>query len=257
MTQEQDSFPQPPAPQQPGVVNPGVVNPGVVAPGMVAPGTAAPAQTNHPGGFLPPRPTALAVWATVLTGVVAVLSLVSSVVTLATFDENRAQIIDSLESPAASAAENLSTSVWSTLADVAMVASFVFLALWMHRIRANLTAIGRRPGGVPAVEWWGWFVPLANFVLPALGMRAITRRSSSAGLVWGWWLAFCAYWVASFVAVGLSFSMIDFQSGTFNGNTDPVDAMVWCGILVGFALAISWVFLALILRGTTARHLER
>ncbi len=39
------------------------------------------------------------------------------------------------------------------------IASFIFLALWMMRIRTNLGAIGKPAGGPPSVEWWGWFVP--------------------------------------------------------------------------------------------------
>ncbi len=66
-----------------------------------------------------------------------------------------------------------------------LIASFVLLALWMSRLRSAMTARGETLAGPPAVEWWGWFVPLANFVLPFLGMRASRARRAGLGVLRG------------------------------------------------------------------------
>jgi len=140
----------------------------------------------------------------------------------------------------------LSSPIW--------IASFVVLAMWMTRIRSNLKAVGRDPGGIPAVEWWGWFVPVANYILPALGMRSISKKSVNVFVVILWWLAFCAYWLAGFANGIVVFGAIDLNTGIYDGDAllalKPI-------VTVGSAtLAIAWIFLTIIVSRTTRRHLE-
>jgi len=132
-----------------------------------------------------------------------------------------------------------------------LIASFVFLALWMSKVRSAMTARGEAPGGPPAVEWWGWFVPLANFVLPFLGMRAVTRRQASVGIVVGWWVTFCLYWVLSWANIFPTFAAIDLSTGELT-NPDALDATVPLAWAAALTLAVSWAFLAIIIRQTTA-----
>jgi hypothetical protein len=132
-----------------------------------------------------------------------------------------------------------------------LIASFVLLALWMSKVRSAMTARGEVPGGPPAVEWWGWFVPIANIVLPFLGMRAVTRRKASVGIVVGWWVTYCLSIVLSWAATIPTFTAIDYSTGELT-NPDALDATVpytWASALV---LAVSWVFLAMVIRQTTA-----
>ncbi len=191
-------------------------------------------------------PTAVALWATILTGAVTVLGLVGAFTASATVEELKTVLADA-ENASPFAGQNpldlLGAPLW--------IASFVLLALWMSKVRSAMTARGEVPGGPPAVEWWGWFVPLGNFVLPYLGMRAITRRTANLGILVGWWLTFCLYWVLSYAAVIPTFTAIDMTTGDLT-NPDALDVIVpltWAGALT---LAVSWVFLALIIRQTTA-----
>lgn len=191
-------------------------------------------------------PTAVALWATILTGAVAALGLVSAATIGTQVDELKTVLADP-ENASPFAGQN----PLSLLSGPLMIASFVLLALWMSRVRAAITARGEVAGGPPAVEWWGWFVPIANFVLPFLGMRAITRGKANAGILAGWWVTFCLYWVLSWATVVPSLTAIDYSTGELT-NPDALDVMVpltWAGAL---ALAVSWIFLALVIRQTTA-----
>jgi hypothetical protein len=191
-------------------------------------------------------PTTVALWATILTGAVAALGLVSALTIAAQVDDLKIVLADA-ENASPFAGQN----PLSLLSGPLMIASFVFLALWMSRVRTAMAARGEIAGGPPAVEWWGWFVPIANFVLPYLGMRAITRRKASAGILVGWWVTFCLYWVLSWATLVPSFTAIDLATGELT-NPDALDVMVpltWAGALT---LAVSWVFLALVIRQTTA-----
>jgi hypothetical protein len=191
-------------------------------------------------------PTTVALWATILTGAVAALGLVSALTIAAQVDDLKIVLADA-ENASPFAGQN----PLSLLSGPLMIASFVFLALWMSRVRTAMAARGEIAGGPPAVEWWGWFVPIANFVLPYLGMRAITRRKASVGNLVGWWVTFCLYWVLSWATLVPSFTAIDLATGELT-NPDALDVMVpltWAGALT---LAVSWVFLALVIRQTTA-----
>jgi hypothetical protein len=191
-------------------------------------------------------PTTVALWATILTGAVAALGLVSALTIAAQVDDLKIVLADA-ENASPFAGQN----PLSLLSGPLMIASFVFLALWMSRVRTAMAARGEIAGGPPAVEWWGWFVPIANFVLPYLGMRAITRRKASVGNLVGWWVTFCLYWVLSWATIVPSFTAIDLATGELT-DPDALDVMVpltWAGALT---LAVSWVFLALVIRQTTA-----
>src|SRR5690606_1184369 len=83
------------------------------------------------------------------------------------------------------------------LSGLLWIASFVLLAIWMMTIRGNLRKRGIEPGGPPAVEWWGWFVPLAHYVLPYLGMKALARNKVDAVVLLGWWIPFALYWAVN------------------------------------------------------------
>lgn len=214
------------------------------------------AQAQQPPAAYPPpthivvsqssTPTTVALWATILTGAVAALGLVSALTTAAQVDELKVVLADP-----ENASPFAGQSPLSLLSGPLMIASFVLLALWMSRVRTAMAARGEVAGGPPAVEWWGWFVPIAHFVLPFLGMRAITRRKASASLLVGWWVTFCLYWVFSWAALVPSFTAIDMSTGELT-DPDALDVMVplaWAGALT---LAVSWVFLALVIRQTTA-----
>lgn len=202
-----------------------------------------------PGGFAssgwaPEKPSGLALWTIILTGVYTLLAIVAALRVETTLEETKRSIEEQTQY----------FDPMQSLSFPVMLASFVLLALWMGKVRSNWKARNIEPGGPPAVEWWGWFVPLANFVLPFLGMKAIARRTVSIGLLLGWWIPFCAMWIFSFASAIPSFTAVDFTTGEL---TDPeaLDAMVPLTYAGTAALVVSWIFLALIVRKVTDRHL--
>lgn len=194
----------------------------------------------------PSAPTTIALWATILTGAVAALGLVSAVTAPGRLDETTAVLADPQNASPFAGQDPL-----GLLSGPLLIASFVLLALWMSRLRSAMTARGDVVGGPPAVEWWGWFVPLGNFVLPFLGMRGITRGKAGLGIVLGWWITFCLYWVVSFASVFPTFAAIDISTGELT-NPSALDATVPITWASALALAASWAFLATVIRQATA-----
>ncbi|WP_430868499.1 DUF4328 domain-containing protein [Demequina aurantiaca] len=213
-----------------------------------------PGQAPPPGGFAQPGwaaspPTGLAMATIVTTG----LYLLVQLITAATAQSSVEAAKDSLVS--GDTTIDVASTVLQALGGVIGLASFIMLALWMSRIRSNLAKRGVKAGGPPHVEWWGWFVPLANFVLPFLGMKAIAHRKVGMGVLLGWWLPWCLVWIMSIAASMTSFFAVDFATGEID-NADALDASVPLTYVAAAAIIVSWIFLTVIVRRVTARHLE-
>lgn len=231
-------------------------SPSAPPPGMLVSGAPealpAPMQVDAPPlgmatDWTPERPTGLSTAAIVLTAAYAGMGVFAGLTTQAT--------VDQLKNSSGSASTSPAGAATSVLTLVVGVASLVVLALWMSRIRKNLLARGVKAGGPPAVEWWGWFVPFANFVLPLLGMRAIAQRKVSAGTLLGWWLPFCLVWILQGASSVISISAVDFSTGDLREDA-AFGALVPIGYTSAVAIVISWVFLMMIIRRVTASHLE-
>lgn len=203
-----------------------------------------------PTGFVPPTPTGLSWAAIIATGAYVLLAAVGAIMVDSTIDGIKAQFEDP-----DNAQLDMTSTLMTGVSFIVGVAAFVFLALWMTKIRTNLSAIGIKAGGPPAVEWWGWFVPIAWFVLPLLGMRSITRRSVGFFLLAGWWIPFCLYWVASGIAQTTVYGAIDWGTGELT-NPDALDVMGPATWVAAVLLFLSWLFLVLIVVRTTDRHLK-
>jgi len=202
-----------------------------------------------PTDWTPARPKGLATATVVLTGFYALLGLVVGLMSQSAVDSLR-------ESDASGTATGSpATAGTAVLSFVVGVASFVVLALWMSRIRKNLLARGVKAGGPPAVEWWGWFVPLGNFVLPFLGMKAIASHKVGVGVLLGWWIPFCLVWLLQGASTVISFTAFDLSTGDFRDSA-ALDAMVPLGYAGGVFIVISWGFLMTIIRRVTDRHVE-
>jgi hypothetical protein len=243
--------PTAPVPSEPGVIAP-APSAGAQQAYSAPPAYPAPPAYAPPLGSAPPpeKPSGLALAAIVLTGAYAAGSVVSALLTPTT--------VQNIKDAAANPDEvnfDVGTTVVGLLSSVLALGAFVFLAMWMWRIRGNRTAVGYTPGGPPAVEWWGWFIPVANFVLPALGMRAITKGIVGIGKLLGWWVPFCLTFVATgFISVAQFFA-IDFTTREVT-HPETLDAMVPVAWLAAALLVVSWLFLVAIIRRTTDRHLE-
>ncbi|WP_374409285.1 DUF4328 domain-containing protein [Pelagerythrobacter sp.] len=99
---------------------------------------------------------------------------------------------------------------------IAIVASIVAVAMWIHRAHANLAAADLH--GLDYTPGWavGWyFVPIANLFKPFQAMRELWNASHGAlgdykhpapGLLWVWWLT----WIFSNLSSsGDSYETID------------------------------------------------
>lgn len=225
--------------------------PGILVPDSAAPSS--PVPPPPPGfpvqNFSPTLPAnGFATAAIALTGVYTLFGIVSALTAQSTVESTK-EALENQTQP------SLGQNALSSVASLVGIASFVFLALWMARIRANRTALGDTPGGPPAVEWWGWFVPVANFVLPVLGMRAISRRVVGWGLLLGWWLPFCVVWLIFPITISTTFRALDVGTGELT-HPEVLDEMVPLTYASTAALVIAWVFLVVIIRKTTARHID-
>jgi hypothetical protein len=97
---------------------------------------------------------------------------------------------------------------WTSISSLVSWAAIVLWLIWQHQVTANLWARGypglkMRPGW--AVGWW--FVPVANFFMPLIGVLEVDRRSTpdgsarKAGAVVGWWWA---VWLGGGLLVGVA-----------------------------------------------------
>jgi len=212
-----------------------------------------PPAPGQPGfGMAPTPPSGIAKAAIALTGLYALMSLVSALLAKGTVEKTKETLANPDE---ANPFGDVGGSALNALSSLVMIAAFVFLALWMTRVRRNLTAVGRPAGGPPSVEWWGWFVPFANFILPLLGMRAISRRSVGWGLLLGWWLPFCAVWLIMPFSASAAFRAIDLDSGKLT-HPEILDSIVPLAWASAAAIVVSWLFLVLVILRTNARHLQ-
>lgn len=188
----------------------------------------------------------IATWATALTGLVALLTVGSALWAPRLRDAYQDLVADP-----ENASPFATTSPFDFVSLPALIASYVLLALWMSKVRSAMVARGERPGGPPAVEWWGWFIPFASLVLPVLGMRALTKGKASAGLVAGWWVAYLLYGFVGAIPAFAQFSAIDWSTGELT-NADAFNVLPPAAWAASVTLIVSWVFLALVIRSTTA-----
>lgn len=255
-TQDNDPFAVTPEAAPPSTPEPAATPPGVLTPGVL-PG-AAPAAPPLPGApgapaafptYAPVSPAGgVARWAIITTGAYTLLSLITAALAPSTLERTKQTLAD----PANASIDATSTLVSMVTFGVA-VASYVMLALWMWRIRGNLTALGRKPGGPPAVEWWGWFIPVANLVLPFLGMRAITKGIVGSGRLVLWWLPFAATTLVGAWSAVTQFTAVDFVTGEIV-NEAALDATVGAAITTAALVLVSWIFLVTIINKTTKEH---
>jgi len=243
MTTPEDPFASPPAKSSAPVAQT------PPPPPPPAGGYAAPTQPIYGAAPTPKAPKALRTWTIILTLLVTLLVGASSTFIVVDFDS----YLDTLDQQATTPVLDGST-ILSLFATPLWIAAFVVLALWMSKIRSNLKAVGRDPGGIAAVEWWGWFIPVANYILPALGMRSITKKSVNGFVVLLWWLAFCAYWISGFATGVVVLGALDWNNGLY--DRDALLALKPVATASAASLAIAWIFLTIIVSRTTRRHLE-
>jgi len=191
----------------------------------------------------------LSTWAVITTALTTAATFAAAAASGSMIDSLKDQLGSDLDStPTLTAYDAV-----NGLSSLVQIASFVFLALWMSRLRSRQRSRGHNPGGVPHVEWWGWFVPLANLILPFLGMRSLTRRTVGIGTTLGWWLTYvAAQAVAGIGAVVAVFSSIDWSNGEL-AHPDRLDGLGTATWVSAIFMLVSWIFLARVIRTATAK----
>jgi Domain of unknown function (DUF4328) len=130
-----------------------------------------------------------------------------------------------------------------------LVGSAIAVPMWMHRAFRNLPALGARDlRWSPAWAAGGWFIPLANLVIPYLVTRELwIRAGGEPAPVWpllpAWWVA----WVGAYILqVGSNLA------GRFSRIGG--DAL---GILNDVGLVLAGVLLILVVQRITRRQRTR
>jgi hypothetical protein len=140
-------------------------------------------------------------------------------------------------------ADDVADGVSSTLS-LLMLAVFVVLIVYLYRASKNIELWdrSRRTWG-PGWAIGGWFIPVANFVIPFLVVRDIWQRTPEprdgsrrgSGILVFWWVLF---------AVGVVAAQIDVSPDTI----DEFRAQDWIHIVGALALAVSALPLMRIVR---------
>jgi hypothetical protein len=101
------------------------------------------------------------------------------------------------------------------LSGLVSIAIFVLLIIWLYRAAKNNEALGRlNPRLGPGWAIGGWFIPVANFVIPFIVMDDVWRgadpsiargdpgwrRSSTLGAIWAWLVTAVIWYVPSTIA---------------------------------------------------------
>ncbi|MGQ0844077.1 MAG: DUF4328 domain-containing protein [Sporichthyaceae bacterium] len=101
----------------------------------------------------------------------------------------------------------------------------------------------------------GWFVPIANIVLPLKALRELTdvHRSRLAGAaLWVWWAPWTVGLVLGAFAFNAAFAWSPFYDGDVDPTPEAMAALDKYGVIVGTGLTVSAVGLAVLVLGLSA-----
>ncbi|MGW0246271.1 DUF4328 domain-containing protein [Nocardia goodfellowii] len=124
----------------------------------------------------------------------------------------------------------LGLGVWAV---AVMLAGGAFV-YWLVRARANAEILA--PTGQRLARGWvvgGWFVPLANLVVPALVVADIHRAGrpqarSAAWLIGSWWCVWIAAWVVAWIGLNfLEARLLWLTAVLFAVGTGLLAAIIW------------------------------
>jgi hypothetical protein len=116
----------------------------------------------------------------------------------------------------------------------ASVVAAVPVIVWLRRTRVNLEAFpDARPQIGPSWAVTGWFVPIANLVMPYRVVSEVARFSvrnrSMGALVAVWWIAFVVYGVGSrYVALRSAGRAVDIPTVIY--GRDEMDTVAAIGL---------------------------
>jgi hypothetical protein len=147
-------------------------------------------------------------------------------------------------------------SAMASILGAISLAIFVVFIVYLYRASKNTELWDTTPRTwTPGWTIAGWFIPIANFVIPALVVSDIWRRTpepspnpeygrrDSTGIVWLWWVPF---------VIGYIGSRLDIDPDTFSAAR----SQDWINIVASIVLAASAIPLIAIVR-TLARRQQR
>jgi hypothetical protein len=147
-----------------------------------------------------------------------------------------------------------------------MIAVFVLTIVWQWRLAKNHQLLGR-PDTAFGPGWaiGGWFIPLANLVIPILQLRdlwkgsapglprgsPVWKRQSTGALLLVWWGLF----VASVVIDWISSISVDEETDELSEVTGQLDRMTGVAVLAySLRIAAAILFILVIKRLTTRQE---
>jgi len=119
------------------------------------------------------------------------------------------------------------------------ITAIIFFLIWTYRLVSTIVARGERPRYSPGFAVGCWFIPFANFVMPALALTDAWRRivRTGAGLVVGWWIAYLVFIVVDgFVGN----PQVMWQLGV---GRDVMYALGWLNTLVCVTVYGLWILM--------------
>ena len=212
--------PPPPPPPGPDPQMPAPPPP-AAPPGYYAPGTTPQPPGAAPGTAYgqPPRWRSLRGVATALTWLFVAHIVLTAVLIIGVF--NHLRVLNDHESgglvfdtKAVNDANSLPGAM-ITLSGFVAIAIFVLLIIWLYRAAKNNEALGRaNPRLGPGWAIGGWFIPIANLVIPFIVMDDVWRgadpslprgdpnwrRSSTLGAIWAWLVTAVIFTIPSTIA---------------------------------------------------------
>ncbi len=112
-------------------------------------------------------------------------------------------------------AENRANSA-NRLVVISIIVAGVVFVIWFHRLVSNLSRTNRWHGGSLTMAAVGWFIPIANFIIPARYANdawtatepaapaeadaASARAASGRTLLYSWWTLWCLQFLVRVIA---------------------------------------------------------
>lgn len=210
----------------------------------------------------------LSVAVIILTAIVAISTVVSTILTASASQDAEAFLLGGMSEDDFNEAIRPYTAV-QLIVGLATLATFVVTAIWMYRLATNVRAFRRDTTWSPLFAVFGWMLPPIVFVIPFLMLRELWKASDATDpddpeswrsspdtpLVWAWFLLYgivpfvlFLFSIGSLVGSGLSASG---SAESLAESLDDFGAVQFLTSAVSVAAAVAWI---LLVKGLTARH---
>jgi Domain of unknown function (DUF4328) len=258
----------PPPPSDPDPQMP-APPPAAAPPGYYAEGTTPPVPGGAPSAsYAPPaRWRSLRGLTTALTWLFAAHIFLSVLLIIGVFNHLRVlgdeEVLGVVRDTEAVNDANAFPAAMIILSGLVGLAIFVLLIIWLYRAAKNNEALGRQnPRLGPGWAIGGWFIPVANFVIPFIVLDDVWRgsdpsvarddpgwrRSSTLSAIWAWLVTAVIWYIPTLIASSTGDVRADEPEKV---RRDDILRII--GAIAGIAAA---VFAILVARRVAARQEE-